>query len=233
MSQTYNVYCDESCHLENDGKKAMVLGGVWCTAEKTKQISERIREIKEKNGLSKTFEIKWTKVSPAKLNFFLSIIDYFFDDDDLGFRCLVIPSKEEINHKKFGQIHDDWYYKMYFDMLKVIFDPENKYRVYLDIKDSKSADKVRKLHEVICNSLLDFNRNIVGRVQNIRSHEVEILQVADLLIGAVSSMYNLGEKASASKKEIIKRIKERSGYSLDKSTLYRENKFNFFIWQAS
>lgn len=26
MNQTYNVYCDESCHLENDGQKAMVLG---------------------------------------------------------------------------------------------------------------------------------------------------------------------------------------------------------------
>jgi len=26
----YNVYCDESCHLENDDMSVMVLGGVTC-----------------------------------------------------------------------------------------------------------------------------------------------------------------------------------------------------------
>jgi hypothetical protein len=27
MSQVFNVYCDESCHLENDGQRAM--NGAW------------------------------------------------------------------------------------------------------------------------------------------------------------------------------------------------------------
>jgi hypothetical protein len=35
MSQVLNVYCDESCHLENDHQTAMVLGAVWCPFEKT------------------------------------------------------------------------------------------------------------------------------------------------------------------------------------------------------
>ena len=30
MGDTYNIYCDESCHLRNDGQKAMVLGALWC-----------------------------------------------------------------------------------------------------------------------------------------------------------------------------------------------------------
>ena len=34
MSQIFNIYCDESCHLENDREKAMVLGAVWCPVEK-------------------------------------------------------------------------------------------------------------------------------------------------------------------------------------------------------
>lgn len=25
----YNIYCDESCHLENDRQPIMVLGGMW------------------------------------------------------------------------------------------------------------------------------------------------------------------------------------------------------------
>ena len=25
----YNIYCDESCHLEHDGEKYMILGGIY------------------------------------------------------------------------------------------------------------------------------------------------------------------------------------------------------------
>lgn len=125
MSDAFNVYCDESCHLENDHQKAMVLGAIWCSVDKTREIAIRLREIKQKHKLASNFEIKWTKVSPAKLAFYLDIIDYFFDDDDLHFRGLVIPDKSKLNHGAFpGQNHDDWYYKMYFDMLKVIFRPD-------------------------------------------------------------------------------------------------------------
>ena len=27
---TYNICCGESCHLENEGKPVMLLGGIWC-----------------------------------------------------------------------------------------------------------------------------------------------------------------------------------------------------------
>lgn len=71
MSQTYNIYCDESCHMENDHQNVMVLGAIWCPIEKVQEISKRIREKKIEHGLSPAFEIKWTKVSPAKKKFYL------------------------------------------------------------------------------------------------------------------------------------------------------------------
>ncbi len=63
---SYNIYCDESCHLEKDYQKIMVLGAIWCTVPKTKEISDELKDIKTKHGLSNKFELKWTKVSPAK-----------------------------------------------------------------------------------------------------------------------------------------------------------------------
>ena len=57
MTTEYNVYCDESCHLENDGQKAMVLGAVWCPKDKRLEIAQRIREIKQRHGLGRDFEI--------------------------------------------------------------------------------------------------------------------------------------------------------------------------------
>jgi len=231
MSETYNVYCDESCHLENDGHKAMVLGGVWCPTDKRKEISDRLKEIKVKHGLGRDFEIKWTKISKGKLSFYLDIVDYFFDDDDFHFRGLVAPDKETLNHEKYGQSHDEWYYKMYFTMLKSIFDPKAHYRVYIDIKDTLGAEKVESLHDVLCNNAWDFSRTMIERIQQIHSHESEQLQVADLLIGSLSYLHR-GLTGSEAKLAIIERIKARSGYKLTQNTLLRETKFNLLIWQG-
>ena len=232
MSQIYNIYCDESCHLENDHQQVMVLGAVWCSKEKTREIMQRIQEIKEEHKLAHDFEIKWTKVSAAKLPFYLDLINYFFDDDDLHFRALIVPDKSKLHHAAYGQTHDDWYYKMYFDLLKVILSPEEHYRIYLDIKDTRGATKIHRLHDVLSNSMYDFSRQIIEHIQTVRSHEVAILQLADLLIGAVSYA-NRGLTTSKAKLALVERMRERSRYSLMRSTLLRENKVNLFRWRAA
>tara|TARA_R110002096_G_scaffold201398_1_gene386001 strand:- start:19081 stop:19794 length:714 start_codon:yes stop_codon:yes gene_type:complete len=233
MSEIFNVYCDESCHLEHDHQKAMVLGAIWCPLDKGREIAVRLREIKQKHGLPSGFEVKWTKVSPAKTGLYLDLVDYFFDDDDLHFRALIVPDKSKLRHDAIpGQDHDTWYYKMYFDMLKVIFHPDARYRVYLDIKDTRGAEKAAKLHEVLCNNMYDFSRSVIERLQLVHSHEIEQLQLADLLIGAVSYL-NRDLRGNQAKEALVARVQERSGYSLLKTTLYQEEKVNLFRWQAN
>ena len=232
LSQVFNVYCDESCHLENDHQPIMVLGGVWCPLEKTREIAIRIREIKARHALPPGFEVKWVKVSPAKTLFYLDLMDYFFDDDDLHFRALIVPDKSKLRYSGFRQSHDDLYYKMYFDMLKVILSPQARYRIYLDIKDTRSADKVSRLHDLLCNNMYDFHREIIERIQTVRSHEMEQLGLADLLIGAVSYA-NRGLTTSPAKQTLVDRMRSRSGYRLTQTTLLRENKVNLFCWHAS
>ncbi len=58
MSDIFNVYCDESCHLEHDHQKAMVLGALWCPLDKSREIAVRLREIKQKHGLAPRFASK-------------------------------------------------------------------------------------------------------------------------------------------------------------------------------
>ncbi len=232
MPNIFNVYCDESCHLENDGQGAMVLGAIWCPENERKKISRRIKEIKIKHKIKKDFEIKWTKVSNAKIDFYLDLIDYFFDNNNLHFRALVIPNKSILDHASYGNTHDDWYYKMYFNMLKFIFDPSEQYKVYLDIKDTLGKNRVEKLHQVLCNNAHDFSKQMIKDLKLIRSHEVEQIQIADLLIGAISYI-NRGLLSSTAKVKVIERIKHRSNYNLTHSTLPKENKLNIFIWGGS
>lgn len=230
MTTTFNVYCDESCHLPNDGQPVMVLGALWCPLERSRHIADQIRSIKEKHGLAPLMEIKWTKVSPAKLEFYLDLVNFFFSESDLGFRALVVTDKSKLNHVAFEQDHDTWYYKMYYSMLKVIITPDDLFRIYVDIKDTRSAQKMRKLHEVLCNTIYDFDQRIIERVQTVRSHEAEQMQLADLLIGAVQYAHRDMVRATA-KHQLVQRIRERSGYSLIRSTLLTEKKFNVFCWR--
>jgi hypothetical protein len=118
---------------------------------------------------------------------------------------------------------------MYFDMLKVILSPYDHYRIYLDIKDTRGGIKVHKLQDVLCNNMYDFSKEIIEHIQIIRSHEVEIMQMADLMIGAVSA-FNRGQPHSIAKQNLINLIRRRSGYSLIRTTLLRELKTNIFIW---
>ncbi len=232
MTLTYNVYCDESCHLEHDHQPVMVLGAIWCPLETSHEISVNIRAIKKAHRVSPSFEIKWTKVSQAKQAFYLDLVNYFFDNNALHFRALIVSDKTKLQHELYGQDHDTWYYKMYFDMLKVILDPEARYRIYVDIKDTRSAVKIAKLHDVLCNNIYDFERQIIERVQTVRSNEVEPLQLADLIIGIISYV-NRGLESNSAKVALVNKMRERSGYSLTQTNLLRENKVNLFVWQAS
>jgi len=211
----------------------MVLGAIWCAKEKKQDISKRIREIKKDFGLAVGFEVKWNKVSPAKKDFYIRLVDYFFDDEDIHFRVLIVPDKSVLKHDQYNQTHDDFYYKMYFDLLKVIFNPSNRYNIFIDIKDTCSQNKVEKLTEVLRTtnrSRYDYDKKIINHIQQIRSHEVELLPLADLLTGAIGYYYR-GLQTNSAKLALINRIRERSGYSLNNSTLFREDKFNLFIWK--
>jgi len=232
MAETYNIYCDESCHLEHDHQKVMVLGALLCPTHKARDVANRLRDIKMRNGLFKVFESKWTKVSRSKQAFYLDWVDYFFDDDDLQFRALVVPDKSILRHEEHAQTHDDWYYKMYFTMLKTLLHSGACFRIYLDYKDTWGGAKVKKLHEVLANNIYDFSREIVERVQVVRSHEIEQLQMCDLLIGAVAYA-NRGLGQNEGKRAVVKRLQERSRLSLTGTTLLGERKVNLLLWDPT
>lgn len=231
MKNIFNVYCDESCHLENDNIPVMVLGAIWCKGEVTKKIARDIRGIKLLHGFKSTFEVKWTKVSKSKEAFYLDLIDYFFSCDDMFFRGLVISNKKQLDHQAYNHDHDTFYYKMYFYLLNNIISNNGCfYRVYLDIKDTQGSEKIRKLKEVLSNANYDFDRTTIERIQHIHSHESEQLQLADLFIGALSYVHRQLH-SNEGKLSIIKRIQQHSSKTLLKSTLPTERKLNVFVWE--
>lgn len=227
----YNIYCDESCHLENDGITAMALGAIWVDSSRVASLHKEFRAIVARHGVPSTMEIKWTKLSPRMAPLYLELVDWFFDSPDLHFRGLVVPDKSKLRHGDFGQDHDLWYYKMFYYLLRTIFERDHSYRVYLDYKDTNGAKKVAHLHEVLANDQYDFDKSIIRSIQLARSHEIGVLQVVDILIGALTYSVR-GLSGSAAKQSVVEKIQQRSGLCLARTTLPTEKKFNLFFWRG-
>lgn len=226
----YNVYCDESCHLENDGQPIMGMGAIWCPKSDCQRLSQQIADFKNKHNAKG--ELKWIKVSNSKKDFYCDLINWFFSEPSIHFRALLVLNKSALNHSLFNEnSHDTFYYKMYFSLLNKLLNPGNKYDVYIDIKDTRSNLKNKKLKEILCNNVYDFTGEMIGKIQNIHSNESQLLQLTDLLLGALTYKHrNL--TGNTAKLEIITLIEEKlkDPMTLLKSTPLNEGKFNLFLF---
>jgi len=90
VSAIFNIYCDESCHLEHDHIDTMVIGALICPQARVREIAEAIRGLKEAQGLTSPFELKWSRVSPAFVGLYEKVVDLFFKEPDLRFRAVII-----------------------------------------------------------------------------------------------------------------------------------------------
>lgn len=219
MNKTYNLYCDESCHLENDGKPFMFLGYTCVAYNQLRGITERINDLKDKHGFRG--EIKWSRVSMSQYRFYEDLIKYFFETE-MTFRCIGIV-KDKIDYEKYNKTYDEFYYTMYYTLLNYKIDTFCNYNVYLDIKDSLSANKVNYLKNIL-NTKFGVFRN----VQNIRSNESLIMQVTDLIMGAISYKHNNTEQKNVAKVKLIDKISSISNESL-RDTNYNQKLNLFFI----
>lgn len=216
--KTFNLYCDESCHIEHDHKKFMLLGSVSCAYPQVRRYSKRIQELKKEHHFYA--EIKWSNVSMSKIRFYLDLVDFFFDTN-MHFRTIGIE-KGQIHCNEFGSTYDDFYYKMYYQLLNYQVDTLSKYNVYLDIKDTLSANKVTRLKDI-----LNVKFGVFNQVQNVSSKESVLLQLADFLMGAISYYVNDEQHKNIAKMQIIERIKRLAFIEhLDKTNY--SSKFNIF-----
>lgn len=230
MDEMFNIYCDESCHLENDGQPIMALGAIWCPQSEVSRLSQEISNIKIKHDAKG--ELKWVKVSKSRQIFYFDLINWFFKEPALRFRALVVLNKSQLNHENFNQSsHDTFYYKMYFSLLSKLLSPINKYDIYLDIKDTRSRLRNKQLKEVLCNDVYDFTGQMIGKIQNIHSNESQLIQLTDLFLGALTYKHR-DLRENITKLDIIHLIETKLSYpsTLMESTPLTEEKFNLFLF---
>lgn len=223
MSKTFNLYCDESTHLIHDGHPYMLLSYISIAYPQIRLAKEEIKAIKRK--FNYTEELKWTNVHSATYKVYAELVDWFFMND-LEFRTVVVD-KSQIEETRADYSFNDFYFRMYFQLLHTKVDFQNRYNVFLDIKDTCSGEKLEKLKKI-----MSYNSSI-GTLQFIPSRESVFIQLADVLMGAIN--YNLRiQKGDVkgnviAKLKLIEKIKRHSNISLNTTTPLSRNKFNLFF----
>ena len=226
----YNVYCDESCHLISNDSKYMLIGAVYCPKNKVKKLNEYIEHLKENYNISNKIELKWNKIDKKTEKLYLDIINYFFNNDDLKFRVIVID-KTKLDHEKYNQTENEFYHKAYYEMLKYIIIPGNSYNIYPDIKDTNSYYYHQIMLDYLRIKMQDTNKKTIRKVQPIRSYEAPILQINDILIGALSYHYRNLSKNNV-KLNIISEIRKLYQNDLNETSYCSNTKFNIFMWRS-
>jgi len=220
----FEVYCDESrqdLFARPDQGEFVVLGSLWLPAEHRERHKDAIRALRVQHDLHGEF--KWQKVSPSRLAFYNDLMGLFFDDPDLRFRCLVLPAGD-LDAARFHQSDNElMFHKFYYLMLHGWILDFNSYRIFIDMKTNRVRNRLRMLHEVLSSANLS---SVVHCVQALPSSEVDLLQLVDVLIGAVGySFHNL--EGSAAKLAVVKAIEDGIGHPIA-PTVHCEPKFNVF-----
>lgn len=235
MSEIFNIYCDESCHLENDGQPIMGFGAIVCASDDLLRINAAMAELKQRHNARG--ELKWEKVSPSRLRFYSELIQFFFDEPALRFRGWLVTHKEWLNHDAFNSgSHDSFYYKMFYHLLEPLVQwpqpegTERTYRIYLDVKDTRSRKKVQYLGEVLRKSKGDHYGRLISRIQNIPAEQVWLMQLTDFLLGALTFRNRPIIQPSLAKLSCLQQIEKRTGFQLSGGTPPWEEKFNFFTF---
>lgn len=221
----YNIFVDESCHLEHDRIPVMCIGYVKVPVLAYEELKEKLAALKAAHHTLS--ELKWNKFSASRLPLYKALVDFFFANP-LQFRCVLVKYKNRLRHEDFNRgSHDNFYYKLTYFLLNPN-PPGSEYRVFLDIKDTRGKQKLLKIEEVFENRHRGASPFL--HFQHLRSTDNLFFQLADLFIGAVT--YKARRlQSNPYKLEFIKYLELKSGFSLDESTPPWETKFNIFDHQ--
>lgn len=226
-----NVYIDESRHNNDNDGGYMLLGALWLNVDHLPVLTDAVRLIKKKYDIPTHREIKWTKVSQGKLDYYKELIQLFLNLEQVNYRAVIID-KGKIDYEAHSKTRESFYYTMQYLLVRNIAEKRlGDIRLFLDYKDAWSGHYCTELAKYLKNTGNLHNKSIIA--QPLRSHEVIGLQIADLITGAV--MYANkpeNQQKSLAKKELVQFIEESVEQKLTQGTSYSVEKFNLFFWES-
>lgn len=224
------LYCDESRQdlfnnpdaIQSDNRYVCI-GGIWIEKSCRENLKNEIKELQRKHN---TYgEIKWKNVSNSKYTFYQALVDLFFRiDNSVRFRCLVVDASKVDLRTYHNSDAELGFYKFYYQLINNWISYPNNYYIFMDFKKNRRNNRINELKIVLNNS---HYSPIVKNIQAINSKESLVLQLEDVIMGAVGYKYNfLDTGKSIPKSNLVKYIEKINGSIV--ATPLSETKFNIF-----
>lgn len=237
--QSYSIFCDESATCKKHSN--MVFGAIGGKTSDIIPIMQAVSDWKlQKPELPSEF--RWTDTAPHKLQHTKLFCDGIFNrlrSGEIIFRSMVMNHRK-MDYRKFydGDKELGFYRFMYHFLLhsfkgdilpesrvQVMLDERNSYYSLSDLKDALNRGVVglfrRQMYEFVS-------------VEPVSSASNHMIQMADILTGAVShnnnpGRVNLESKRGKAKQELFEHIRQKSGLPdyLNNSPI---KKNDFSIW---
>jgi hypothetical protein len=235
----FHIYCDESY---TSGERYMVYGGIVVPARDLQRLDALLATWRLKNKFGDG-ELKWEKVSKARLAAYKSLIDFYYANrhrDGLHFMAMTVDTQtaDYVAFRK--ENRDIGYYKLYyFFLLKKLLpyakDQDYSLCVYLDDRDTNYRfSDLRKFLNLAARRDYGFALDVVRIVTRRRSHESQPIQLADVMMGAIGwSMNDMGDRPGASrpKKALAAYLASRLNVGSLKEQCFATRNPLFNIWQ--
>lgn len=208
------VYCDESSTCS----QFLVYGGIVTSAPHAAAFDQEFNAWRE--SVNMRGELKWVKVSRSKLEHYKAAVDMFFRHalkHRMHFKVVVFNTRE-IDYRTYHKgNHDLGFYKFYYQFLLHKFgcyatSDDHKLWVYIDQRSGCTDVKLGTLRNVLASGIKrKYGRaaDVVRKVEARDSKTCNIMQIADVLMGAVGFHWNQlagAPGASPSKKALAQYI---------------------------
>lgn len=224
----YEIYCDESRpELFVAGPTSTItahaaIGSVWLAAELRDSLKESVSQLRSTHGI--WGEVKWTKVGTRSFTFYRDLVDLLLLDPNIRFRAIVIEA-HKLDLARFHQADAELgFYKFYYQVLHHWTVEGSTARVFCDAKVNRDLGRLQTLERVLNRK---FDTPCVESIHSVESRESVIVQLCDVLLGAVQAKFNKSIVSSQAKIDLLTHIEKRIGHPVA-ATFQSERQFNVF-----
>ncbi|MFN8468245.1 MAG: DUF3800 domain-containing protein [Caldilineaceae bacterium] len=236
--QFWHIYCDES---RQRAHRFMVLGGVILSRDFEPDFLQMVEEYR--NSCHMHSELKWQKVSRGKLVEYQRFVDLLFDNrKSIYFKAIIIDT-HQMNNQKYNKGDKELgFYKMIYLFLLHSFGRHlcNSDRCIVTLDQRNTQYKLSHLANILNNGLnkrYRLSQRPVRNIQAANSSQNPMIQLADVLMGAVGFQANGDDQlpaASQAKIELANYIARRARLlHLKQSTPRQLEHFSLWYFQFS
>lgn len=200
------VFFDETGSINDKSNRFFALGIVKCM--QPHYLDTQIRLLRQRSNFHD--ELKWNKISKLKVKFVKQVVDSFFETPGMRFSAMII-NKDEVDFV--SKFKEDPYraYQCFSEILLKMGVGKNE--VLIVLADYITTPK--KVHfEVDIKRKINaqFSRLAIAGVHRVDSQGTNMLQINDILLGAVIYDYKLKNKmvgGDRNKKKVLNHIKRK------------------------